>query len=424
MMSFLDAPVWLAGIMGIWNLVIFVLCLGIVGFDLRRHSIRFSWIMPISFVLYLSLQCIIDIDEMDFALATANPIEAFFAQLPIILPAGVFIVVTVWEIHTIVKQVKWKQTNIMESSIKTAMDSIPAGICCYEDNGHIILKNHAMESICKQFTGEDLLNGKSFVQKLGDKTIYIEERPILVGKEQVFSLEENSKDSKGRNLIIFTAFDVTEKYQRLQELSEKRKEVINLNEKLQKHNQEITSIITQKEILQAKIRIHDVMGSELLSAKRYITGNPSEKLKEEIIEELTRGVDYLLSESSEKAKDEYTRIFETAEKLDVRIMIIGNLPDGPIHKHIFSTAIHECITNTLRHAGGDSVYVTVEETGDTVRLIITNNGTKPSAPIKERGGLASLRTITEANEGTMVISVSGGFRLEIALPREVKNNGI
>ncbi len=94
-------------------------------------------------------------------------------------------------------------------------------------------------------------------------------------------------------------------------------------------------------------------------------------------------------------------------------MIFGR--EGEI-RHIAVTAMHECMTNTLRHAGGDEVYVKAIRDKQGVILTITNNGSNKTERVTEKGGLKSLRIMVEKYGGTMQITATDGFMLKISLP--------
>ena len=119
-------------------------------------------------------------------------------------------------------------------------------------------------------------------------------------------------------------------------------------------------------------------------------------------------------------RDEYELMLMTAKKLGVSVVVTGKLPDRDPQKHVTATAIHECFTNTIRHAGGDELYVTAEETDESIRITFTNNGRRPAEPVREQGGLAALRALAESLPGgRMEISVSPRFAVILTMPKEV-----
>ncbi|NLD82897.1 MAG: hypothetical protein GX637_01915, partial [Clostridiales bacterium] len=114
-----------------------------------------------------------------------------------------------------------------------------------------------------------------------------------------------------------------------------------------------------------------------------------------------------------------TLMLETAEKLGVRILLSGELPATEPQKHVIATALHECITNTLRHARGDELRVSIEEKDGVIRAAFTSNGEQPAEKVQEKGGLSSLRILAQNAGGNMVLSASPVFSVILLLPKEV-----
>ena len=77
------------------------------------------------------------------------------------------------------------------------------------------------------------------------------------------------------------------------------------------------------------------------------------------------------------------------------------------------------MTNTLRHAHGDRLRLSVTDTGSCLLAEFTNNGEQPKAPIRETGGLATLRKIAEQAGIRMDLSSDPAFSLILTIPKEV-----
>ena len=71
------------------------------------------------------------------------------------------------------------------------------------------------------------------------------------------------------------------------------------------------------------------------------------------------------------------------------------------------------MTNTVRHAKGTRLFVLLERTGTLWTIRCTNNGAAPSGPIREGGGLSSLRRQVEREGGTMTVESTPRFVLTI-----------
>ena len=206
--------------------------------------------------------------------------------------------------------------------------------------------------------------------------------------------------------------------------------------------------IAAKEKLNAKIKIHDELGAGLLSIKRYLTNGASGEERYMILDRISGNIDYLKRESENESGDEYGLMLSTARELGVDVKIQGELPPDNPEKHIIATAIHECFTNTLRHADGDTLYVEIKDINNNdiqynieestehniidgsydkkegIYAVFTNNGIQPKKEIVEKGGLLSLRKLVEEAGGTEVISINPVFSLKIFIPKEKDEHGL
>lgn len=52
----------------------------------------------------------------------------------------------------------------------------------------------------------------------------------------------------------------------------------------------------------------------------------------------------------------------------------GQMPEDETAREILTAAIHECLTNTVKHAGGDKLYCTVRSDETFVSAQLRNNG--------------------------------------------------
>ena len=69
------------------------------------------------------------------------------------------ILMTVLTVLLTGNRLKWEKKHINPNTIQIAMDSMPFGICCYTDNGHVVFSNSVMDELCMGITGRALMNG-------------------------------------------------------------------------------------------------------------------------------------------------------------------------------------------------------------------------------------------------------------------------
>ena len=280
------------------------------------------------------------------------------------------------------------RNRITPMSVKEAVDSLPTGVCIWLPGGQTIMTNRTMERFCRAATGEAPINGERVCRQLRDGSLQDGCERIMAGDMPVILLadgtvwsvsvsDESFRSTPVRRLLVS---EITETYRKTQSLQEMQQSLAALNERRESGTEE------------------DRQGIEAM---------------------LHRNITFLKTGFNPVRRDEYEVLAETAEKLGVHISVTGELPQAEPWKHIAVTGLHECFTNTLRHARGDRLDVDAEKTENGLRISFTNNGIPPSGPISEKGGLAALRGLAEQAGGRMSISVDPVFRLTLELPGEV-----
>ena len=106
----------------------------------------------------------------------------------------------------------------------------------------------------------------------------------------------------------------------------------------------------------------------------------------------------------------------TAQQLGVAVKIDGYLPRDTVAEELTVAAAKECVTNCIKHADGNEVYIRIAQRGERYDVTITNNGKIPTEPIKEGSGLSTLRRSIESSGGEMHISHNPRFALLITIP--------
>ena len=107
---------------------------------------------------------------------------------------------------------------------------------------------------------------------------------------------------------------------------------------------------------------------------------------------------------------------EAAEAVGVRLTLNGEIPDDM--RKVLVIAIHECLTNTVKHADGSELTVDLTDEDGVMTAVFTNDGKPPEGEISEKGGLKSLRTAVEQVRGEMELAAVPQFRLTIRVDRK------
>ena len=359
--------------------------------------------------------------------AAAQTAGRFGAAIPDWLVLSVCVALTVGELLLFCSIVSHRKNRITLMSIKEATDGLPMGILCYVPNGRILLVNPAMERFGSLLTGELPTDGSLFAEKLhtgeflpGCQVIDAPETLVIrLSDDTVWTVTEEVIPYEGVRIQAIMVSDITDDYQKTLELRRIQEKVLTLNAKLVKTNREIVALTAEQELLAAKVKIHDELGQNLLSIKRLIlSGCGTESEAAEILKRLRENIDFLKGEA-DVAPDEYELMIGTAKRLGVDVVLSGTLPQTEPFKQIIAAGIHECFTNTLRHAHGDRLYLRIAENETLLTAVFTNNGERPTGEIDEKGGLKLLRALVERVGGRMTVSVEPDLSVTLELPKEV-----
>lgn len=428
MMHFAQLPKPAVTLVGIWTylLLLFAIALFITG--LRDNKFRYRFLRNLFYgivaaIVYVLFECMADFFDSDLTSESLRYVIRLTKDAPAAAVFGICLLATIGEGILLVSLMRWNRTHITAMSVKEAVDTLPAGICMLDEEGRVFLKNRTIEAISEQLLGESLQNGRVFLEALqkeeqkGGHCLLNTPQKVLwmLSDGSVRSFSEEKYSEQGGEIRILTASDVTEEYRKTQLLAEKKAKVSELNQKLTEYNKNIVSLITAQEVLDAKVKIHDEMGALLLSVRHYLTHEPDPQEKEDILRRLQQNLRFLRQESKEAPADEYTLMIDTAKKLGVNIRVFGELPQTEPNRHIVATAIHECFTNTLRHAGGDCLNICVEKQENELTVEFTNNGKPPESEVIKRGGLASLEELVNRENGSMEIESEPVFKLTLRL---------
>ena len=189
---------------------------------------------------------------------------------------------------------------------------------------------------------------------------------------------------------------------------------------------ELDRTVREEETFAMKMRVHDDMGLCLLTARRALEENAALSELQEAGKVWLRVLGRTLASGSaaeEQPEQPSTgaaldELLSSAEGIGVRIRLEGKLPKDSANAYLLITAMRECATNVVRHAGGSEMTVRIQSDERCVTAHITNNGAPPAGDITEGGGLSGLRRRVESAGGTMRLDSRPSFALTITLPRE------
>ncbi|MBR4343710.1 MAG: hypothetical protein IKP88_13625 [Lachnospiraceae bacterium] len=330
------------------------------------------------------------------------------------------VLMLIFDIVIIYKGNRYRKENFTVISVKQGLDAMSEGICFYTVDGLPQFVNKSMSDISIELTGKSIDDAVDFWNRLikgnvaeGCEIVSSTEEMVIARTEKRVCAFSNRTMEAGDELKEMVMVDITSEYETFRELIAK-KEALELQQaRLREYNRNVTKATIEKELLTAKINIHDELGEILLAAKRYLTKGDIER--KTITELWLKNLKLLGAENDNGEFDEYEEIYKAASDIGMNIVLDGELPQEEPAKTVVASALHENLTNTFRHAGGNTIYVKIRKEGFKTIVVFTNNGHPPEDTIVERGGLLSLRKIVEDAGFKMSIETDGGFALKLVL---------
>ena len=367
-------------------------------------------------------------------------------DVPWIIVALVMVVIFAAEVLCLVAVNRAGRDKLSPGSVKESLDALPDGVCFFSEDGRILLSNRRMQHISSDITGIGILNGEKLWRCIEEKSVKTDVSDglvILTSDSKVWNVRRSEIEAEGNRINEIVALDVTEQYELRRELEERNERLNSVNERLRIFSRDMSRLTAEKELLDAKIKVHDDLGRSLLAFRAYLTAEPSKRDRSKLLPLWRYVISVMKKETA--PSEEWDAIEKTAESLHIQIEINGDLPAGladlPVSgegRSAIMAAIRECLTNTARHARGDRLFVLIkcgaeqgadhastsgspsasgtapcDDAPHGIRIEITNNGRAPLVPIQEAGGLSNLRHMVEREGGIMTIESSPQFLLRL-----------
>lgn len=307
--------------------------------------------------------------------------------------------------------------RMLRNAVKEAFDNLPSGICFFDKNGILVLCNRKMYSLILEFTGKDPQNLKELRELLGNSTNVVQrENSVYLAEDGTAwcFAQEQIRMHEGETYTEITASDVTELYRKTKVLEQNNRTLAEYGQRLRCLSADILSVTREEEILKMKMRIHDDIGRSMIATRLFLQENrPIDELDLTVWK---NAVQLLKHEAEEPDEINARKSLESAGYgIGIQLCMDGMLPENRA-ADILTAAIRESMTNAVRHANAKALYVHLENDGEIVTAVITDNGGAPVSGIVPGGGLTSLRFRVESYGGTMQIEVSPQFKLVISVP--------
>ena len=283
-MKFIDAPVLAQQIIII--LSILALVFSIIDIFITLRICKKRWFKILTIISFLSSFIFIFLTMRGSYLYRVKQsvfyLSLIIIQEPFWLISCLSIMLLLLSIILLIYAFKWGNQAISSISIKESVETLLKGICFYEKSGLIHLFNEEMNRLCIILCGNALLNGSTFwnniitgnfkegfylIQNKNDEAI------INFLNIEFFSFKRIKHNIDEKEIYEIIATNITEEYKLTKELEIQLQKLKLINQRLLSYGQNIAILTREKEILSAKIRIHDDIGKLLLITKRKLSSH-------------------------------------------------------------------------------------------------------------------------------------------------------
>lgn len=358
-----------------------------------------------------------------------NKSFTFFADIighlpwAVILAIQIFLFIVLLVCFLLLRQKT--RNSLTPGAIKESLDALPDGVCFSDRDGMPLLVNTQMNRLSGELFDSEILNAEHFWTLLNQKKIrngaILNVEPdviVRMSDGKVWNFHRGTIQVGRNEVRELIANNITTQYCLNRELEERNRSLSRINERLRDYGREVERITTENEILSAKIRVHDDVGQSLLAFRSYQAQPPEERDREQLLFLWRYTVSVLRNEAAQtESNNDWELLLKAAQAIDVTVSLDGELPKDGKPRAVLIAALHECLTNTVKHANGNCLSCSICENHDAFMAELTNNGKPPAGEITETGGLANLRRTVEAAAGSMTILSEPRFLLRLTLPK-------
>ena len=309
--------------------------------------------------------------------------------------------------------------------IRNAIDTYPDGICFAAADGRPILANKKMNDVCYALTGHTVTNAAAMWQELEAWAISTahEGDSILCRIEDgtVWQFQKRLLQGDKSQITQYEASDITELYEYRTRLEENNLHVSKLHERQRELLQNIVQNNLDKELLSAKMRIHDAFGRLLIMTKNALTEADSEQSHYELFtawENMIADMENAAVAPDARERSPQKELLQVADLIGCRVEFHGKQPTERKALLLLYAAIREALTNAVKHAGADKLMIDISEGKGRYDVEIRSNGRPVNLPIQEGGGLGSLRRRLEQDGATLDYRYDGAVTLVLTIPKE------
>lgn len=328
--------------------------------------------------------------------------------------------------------------NTSAKMIKKAIDSYPGGICFSALDGRVILVNEKMNKLMLELTGHTILNAKAAWEKLtnfanngkaekltqswlpkdtnNENESTHQQLFFRFSDNSVWRFELRFLDS---NTVQVEAAEITELYRLSEELYENTIRLQEIQKRQKALLGSIVEINLNKEILAAKMHIHDELGQCLLATTKAVAEDSLAENADTLRESWNRTIhDFSNISTVWTVPDSslQSELMQVAELIGCKVIFLGEQPTQRKALQLLYAAIREALTNAVRHANATGLMVKIEQDEKNYHIEISDNGGVSVSSITEGNGLSALRQRLEQEGATLKVLCDNSVSLLVDIP--------
>ena len=368
------------------------------------EAVHFAWTFYLLFCLF----------DVQWPFGLPNKASAWILDCPTWVVGLMLALSAAAIVGTSIDSAHYAKTYLWTDSVKQAIDALPVGICVGKDR-RMYLVNVRMNEFCVASFGRvfDTVDGLwAQVEEVGEQE---GERLLVHNERKAFLFGKSTVQIAGTDYLQILAYDVTEQYRITTELRAKHDKLKEVQFKALELRYQTEALAKSKELLEARVRVHDEIGHILLLGKYYFEheDQDAEALLTAIktSSELLMGVEHEV----ENEEDAVALAVEWAKAIGLSVKLTGEAPRGDTARKVVAQAIKECATNAVKHADANVIEVDIAQEEGQTSVRITNNGRPPEGEIVLSGGLRSLLKAVEEAGGQMRVESTPNFCLNVTL---------
>ncbi len=409
MRAFLSLSALARSLFALGALLLLLLNAGSCVIAAARRRYRFAALALALFLpVYLLWQVVFDLSLFGGAAGGAE-ISALLGGVPWALWLAAFAFFALASALLFACCLRFDRRFITPWAIKSFLDGMPCGVCCWRPSGRVLFSNECMNGLCAALGGGQLLDGNSFRARVKDG--------ILTVGDRVWRFSCRTFDLDGETLNEMIASDVTTEYARTRRLEQDKAELSQLNGELREYYRSMDDAVRRQEILQAKANIHDEMNRLVLLTTSADSGD-TEAL-DRIFALWEKNALLLCMEADAEADGRAAEgVGKLADALHVELAWDGTVPErlSGRQRALFYAAAREALVNAVKHAEAKRVSVAFAEAGSALRCSFRNDGKARPGDVSFTGGLANLARLAEQQGARVAAEAGDGFTLSLTFP--------